>query len=320
MPNRMDTRSSDQIRRDLEGARSELHHTVDALEHRLSPGQIVDELWGRMRGSADEGAMRAFGHLVRSHRAPAALIGLGLAWMAVERTGAGRSEEVAASAGSAGGGTGSDESSGMDRVKSGASSALGSAGGKAQEVADRVAGKVKAGASGAAVTVRGAVEERMAGARERAAGWRELAGERIRGDGSEGWSLRSSIDNQPLAAGAVTFGLGLAAGLIVPSTSKEDQLMGSAADAVKDEAVRTTKDVAESAKSVAEDVAEAVREEAREQDVPGRLKEAAEEIGRVAKEEARERAGEEDIDPEGIRHRAARAGEEIRSRRRDSHE
>jgi hypothetical protein len=313
----MDTRSSDQIRRDLEGARSELHHTVDALEHRLSPGQVVDEIWGRMRGSADGGAMRAFGHVVRSHRAPAALIGLGLAWMAVERTGAGRSEEVAAGAG---GPTGSDESSGMDRVKSGASSVLGSAGGKAQEVADRVAGKVKAGASGAAATVRGGVKERMAGARERAAGWRERAGERIRGDGSGGWSLRWSIDNQPLAAGAVTFGLGLAAGLIVPSTSKEDQLMGPAADAVKDEALRTTKDVAESAKSVAEDVAEAVKEEAREQDVPGRLKEAAEEIGRVAKEEARERAGEEDIDPEGIRRRAARAGEEIRRRGRDSHE
>ena len=310
MPNQTDTRSSEQIRRDLEGARSELHHTVDALEHRLSPGQVVDELWGRVRGtSTDESSVRVLGDMVRRHPAPAALIGLGLAWMAMDKTGTRRVDRAEATAGSAGG-----DESGMQKVKKAAGVALGAVQDKAHRAAEKATDTVKSKTSDAAGSVREGVKERVSGARARASGWREQAGERLRGGGDGGWSVRSSIDQQPLAAGAFTFGLGLAAGLVTPSTRREDRLMGSTADAVKDEALRATKDVAKSAKDVAEDVAEAVKDEALAQDVPGRLKNAANEIGRAAREEVRERAGEEEIDPSGIRRRASHVGEEIRSR------
>lgn len=300
-----DTRSSEQIRRDLEGARSELHDTVDALEYRLSPGQIVDEVWGRMRGgSSDHGTVRAFGDVVRRHPAPAALIGLGLAWIAAERRGGGetaeRMRENAERIGSAG----------MQKVKSGVKSGASSAVDAAKEKAHQVADEVRDRASGAAENVK----ERLSETRTRASHAKEHAGERLRGDGTNGWSARSSFERQPLAAGALSFGLGLAAGLMAPATEREDRLMGSTADAVKDEARHATKDVAASARTVAEDVAEAAKEEVREQGIPGQLKHAAQEVGRAAKEEARERAQQEEIDPEGIRRRASHVGEDIRDR------
>ena len=45
-----DDRSADQIRRDIEGTRADMHETVEALERKLSVGQLVDEVWGRMGG------------------------------------------------------------------------------------------------------------------------------------------------------------------------------------------------------------------------------------------------------------------------------
>lgn len=302
---RTDTRSSDQIRRDLEGARSELHQTVEALEHRLSPGQIVDDLLGRVRtGSSDHGTVRAFGDLVRRHPAPAALIGLGVAWLAAERRGGGegaaRLRESAERMGAAG----------AEKVKSGVKSGTSSTVGAVKEKAHQVAEKVREGAVEAGDAVRGGLSE----TRARAAHVGERARERLTGDGEDSWSVRSSFDRQPLAAGALSFGIGLAAGLLAPSTEREDRVMGAAADAVKDEARSATKDVAASAKSVAEDVTEAVKEEVREQDIPGQLKHAAEEVGRAAKEETRERAQQEEIDPEGIGRRASHVGEDIRRR------
>ena len=69
------------IERDLDRTRSRLGSHLNELQDRLSPGQVLDDLMGYFRGS--EGA--AFGqNLVESVRAnplPAALTGIGLAWL-----------------------------------------------------------------------------------------------------------------------------------------------------------------------------------------------------------------------------------------------
>lgn len=59
-------RSSEEIRRDIEGTREQMHETVDELEHRLSP-------------------RRAARSAVRDHPIPLTLIGLGLVWLTVEK-------------------------------------------------------------------------------------------------------------------------------------------------------------------------------------------------------------------------------------------
>lgn len=85
MAEKREDRSSDEIRRDMEGTRAEMHETVDALERKLSPGQMVDDLWNRARDSAPGSAVSDVATTVRDHPLPASLVGLGLAWMAVER-------------------------------------------------------------------------------------------------------------------------------------------------------------------------------------------------------------------------------------------
>ncbi|MEK0084440.1 DUF3618 domain-containing protein [Benzoatithermus flavus] len=74
---------TNRIERDLEHTRSRLDATIDALQQKLSPGQMVDEAfaWFREGGGAEFG--RNLARTVRDHPMPVALIGVGLAWLAV---------------------------------------------------------------------------------------------------------------------------------------------------------------------------------------------------------------------------------------------
>ena len=76
-----DTDDLGRIERDLDRTRSRLGGHLDQLQDRLSPGQVLDDLMGYFRGS--EGA--AFGQnlveSVKSNPLPAALTGIGLAWL-----------------------------------------------------------------------------------------------------------------------------------------------------------------------------------------------------------------------------------------------
>ena len=76
-----DTSNPARIERDLDETRSRLGNHLNELQDQLSPGQVLDDLMGYFRGS--EGA--AFGqNLVANIRAnpmPAAITGIGLAWL-----------------------------------------------------------------------------------------------------------------------------------------------------------------------------------------------------------------------------------------------
>ena len=76
-----DTSNPARIERDLDDTRSRLGTHLSELQDRLSPGQVLDDLMGYFRGS--EGA--AFGQSlvanVRANPMPAAITGIGLAWL-----------------------------------------------------------------------------------------------------------------------------------------------------------------------------------------------------------------------------------------------
>lgn len=75
------TSNTGRIESDLDATRSRLGSHLSELQDRLSPGQVLDDLMGYFRGS--EGA--AFGgnllDNVRANPMPAALTGIGLAWL-----------------------------------------------------------------------------------------------------------------------------------------------------------------------------------------------------------------------------------------------
>jgi hypothetical protein len=96
-------------------------------------------------------------------------------------------------------------------------------------------------------------------------------------------------DERPLAVGAAALGLGLLAGFLLPRTRTEDELMGEAADHLKDQAW----DVAERGKEVVQSTGFAamdqIKDEAKDlaQDALDRAKEVAQATGQMAMDEAK---------------------------------
>jgi ElaB/YqjD/DUF883 family membrane-anchored ribosome-binding protein len=72
--------SPDQIERDITDLRARISHTLDAVQDKLSPGQVLDQVLSYAKdegGQMVEGCARA----VRRNPLPATLAGVGLAWL-----------------------------------------------------------------------------------------------------------------------------------------------------------------------------------------------------------------------------------------------
>ena len=62
-------------------SRAEVEDTLEAIQDRLSPGQMFDQAVAYLRGSGGKEFMRNFGATVRDNPVPVALLGTGLAWL-----------------------------------------------------------------------------------------------------------------------------------------------------------------------------------------------------------------------------------------------
>ena len=69
------------LERDLDQTRSRLGSHLSELQDRLSPGQVLDDLMGYFRGSEGADIGRSLLDNVRGNPMPAALTGIGLAWL-----------------------------------------------------------------------------------------------------------------------------------------------------------------------------------------------------------------------------------------------
>lgn len=312
-------RSPDEIRGEIERTRSEMHETVDALERRLTPGEIFDEVWQRVRGSGGGGA----GEIVRDHPVPLALMGLGLGWLAVEKA-TGRSDpetrhtrttEVAGygTAGAyesttVGAEFNAEDEGKLDRIKQKASSVKDKAshlGDRASDAKDRVAGVASSAGHRVSETA-------------------SHTADRVRGTARRAqYGLERMSSEQPLALGAITFGIGLAAGLMAPTTDWEDEHVGPISDRVKDSARETARDakdvareVAHEAKAVARETVDSVEESARETEGHSAGERIGEAVDR-AKEAAMQSAERHHIDREGLRERGREVTESAKQHARD---
>lgn len=338
MAERQNDRSSEEIRRDIEGTRTELRDTVTALERKLSLGQVVDEVWGRVGGREAAGdAVSNLRDTIRENPVPLALMGLGVAWLAVDKAtdsdrddaeGRGTNGRAKGRVGPYRGDAVHDSSgpSSMDKAKHKASDAAE----KAKGMASDMASKAKGLASDAKSKVADAKDSLGSsngdsGSNGEASGWdgghegngmsdRAMEGTR-RGVKKARHGLRTAMDEQPLALGAVAFGLGLASGLSVPTTSWEDESMGEAADAVKEEAGSMAKDVTQDVKQVAASAGSAAKDEAERK--TGQVKDAASSVASEAKRAAKEEMHDRDLDLEGMKNRAEKTHERTEDRLTD---
>ena len=83
------SKSAAEIERDVQQSRADIEHTLDAIQERLSPGQLVDQAVGYFRGGRGVDFARNLGDSIAANPIPVTLMGVGLAWMMIsgQRTG-----------------------------------------------------------------------------------------------------------------------------------------------------------------------------------------------------------------------------------------
>lgn len=259
------------IEQEIDRDRARVSETIDALQSKLSPNNIMDEVVKAMSAHSGEiagGLKRA----VRNNPLPLVLTGIGLAWLMassgdksassgsvyIDRS-TGSSGGVGLGGGGMGGGmhvgervseTAGGAMSGLRSTVSGARDATGHAMGVASDVASGAASTISGAAStiaGAASGAAGTIADAASGAAgtlsdglgaglsqvKAAAGWGSSQGRHLR------QGMGSLAEEQPLVLGALALALGAALGGALPRTRTEDELLGAEADRFKTAAMNT---------------------------------------------------------------------------------
>jgi Protein of unknown function (DUF3618) len=79
------SKSADEVQREVRQSRAEVEDALEAIQDRLSPGQMFDQAVNYLRGSGGNEFMRNLGATVRDNPVPLALLGTGLAWLMFSR-------------------------------------------------------------------------------------------------------------------------------------------------------------------------------------------------------------------------------------------
>ncbi|HET7620783.1 MAG TPA: DUF3618 domain-containing protein [Gemmatimonadaceae bacterium] len=260
-----------EIRAEIRETRERMGDNLEQLGERLNPGNIKDRVkqdirdatigkvenmaqsaadqWDEAKETFDD-AQRTVVDVIRENPIPAVMVGIGLGWLAYNasqrgsrgdsrsgRANSGRSFRSGYGYGGSAYGAGRygrdnyssenvGEESTVDRVRDEASELSDKAQQKASELADRAQGMAE-----------NVADETRHQARR----------------------LEDQFYDNPLAMGAAALTLGMAAGLAIPETQKEDELMGGARDKLADK----TRDVMEETKDKVENVAERVADQAK---------------------------------------------------------
>jgi hypothetical protein len=75
------TRRPEEILAEIHRTRDEMDHTLQAIEHRLTPGQLVDQGLDYLKNSGAREYVNNLSSSVKTHPLPATLTGIGIAWL-----------------------------------------------------------------------------------------------------------------------------------------------------------------------------------------------------------------------------------------------
>ena len=290
MSEHQDTRSPEQIQRDIRQTRTEMSETLDAIRDKFSPGELLDQALSYFKSSnsgdgtgVGEAASQwasNLGDTIKQNPVPVALIGAGLAWLMMggsRRTGSPGSRPHLYDA---------YDAPVYDAYDAPVSTTHG-----AQEHSGGLKERAGEMASG--------VQERMNAAGERVSGMAASARERV-GDTADrlrhqarwqGGRTQETFnylrDEQPLVLGALGFALGAALGAGLPPTQREDELMGETRDQVVQRAQELGEEQLDKAKQVASAASGAALDQAHQEGLTQEradqaLRQTTEKIERVA--------------------------------------
>lgn len=294
-----DNRRPEEIEHDLDVTRAEVSSTIDAIQSKLTPGQMMDQAFAYARTSlpADFGAN--LGNTIRDNPVPVALVGVGLAWLMMSgknSDGQARARRQEAhkvrvvTGGNAAYDFDYDDSYGS-RYSSG-TQAEGSQDGAMRRAASAVsekAGDLKERASETGRNVMDKASElghkisdSASSLTDRARNMTHEARDRMQGTTGETRarvnelghrsqeqyyrakdSFSRMLDEQPLVLGVLGVAVGTLLGAALPSTRREDEMMGRKRDDLVEKAKHTASEQAERLKESAKHVAEVAKDEAK---------------------------------------------------------
>jgi ElaB/YqjD/DUF883 family membrane-anchored ribosome-binding protein len=270
----LDEDETEIIAADIRITQERLGDTVEEIGERFNPTRLKEELKsdirdatiGKVENMAQQtadmvsDAQRSIMQSIRENPVPAVMVGIGLGWMILNASN--RKKQMGSSSQyddyqrrsarsmsdeqGDGWSTKYDDQQGRD-YDGQQSGTLDRARNKASDVVDSVKQKTSRLAD---QTQRKASEmgERAEEMASRVADQTRVQSRRV----------EQAFQDNPLVIGAAALALGLAAGLAIPSTEKEDELVGEA----RDELVDKVRDVAEDTKSKVQQVAERVIDQA----------------------------------------------------------
>jgi ElaB/YqjD/DUF883 family membrane-anchored ribosome-binding protein len=218
-------RRPEQILTEIHRTRDELEKTLIAIEHRLTPGQLVDHGIDYLRHSGANEFVQNLGGAAKQNPLPVALVGIGLAWlMALGR-------QPAQNYGS---------SMSSSRLQEGVTSVRDKASGAMQSASETLA-STKERVSGTVSSMRQRASDVTDTARQQ---W-----ERARG------GLDYLVHEQPLALGAIGLAIGAVLGAAAPRTRVEEQVMGRASRNLSEKARQMGSEQLDKAEQAVKEVA-----------------------------------------------------------------
>jgi len=312
---RDDEADSQRIRANIDRTRAEMDETFDALDSKLTPGQLLLEGWGLLKGGSGAGASRLM-RVARQHPLPSLVIGAGVSWLLLEHS---RGESGSSTSlrsrerygrdegygryGRYGREYGTDAGRAYDRAYGASGSTYDFESGEdrgtlaaAGDTVKDAAGSVKDAASGAVHKVGDLASQAGDKVGDLAGSVREGAshlGQRTReGARQARTGLWQMLEERPLSVGAATLALGVIAGLSIPSTHKENELMGESRDRLLEKAKEAGEEAVDKGKHVAQAAVDTLKQEAERQDLTAsglvdKVRTVAKETVNTVKEEAK---------------------------------
>jgi ElaB/YqjD/DUF883 family membrane-anchored ribosome-binding protein len=273
-------KSPEEIEREIEQTRSRLSRDIDELGNKLSPGNLKEEAKSAIKDAA-QGAVSNVGEqarrtsyrlveVIRENPLPVIAVGAGVTWLLTQRSRSDVSGDRMARYAY----TGPERRQGRNwQSGSGVSRGGGSVSG-----------------------VKDSVSEAASGVADRASELKDRVGERMDELGDQArWqtrrvktNLEHAAEENPLALTIGAAVVGLALGMLLPGTQKEDEIMGSARDQLVDRAEETMERAKDAAVEAGHEVKETVKSEfeQRKPELQGVVQEAGQHVKEQVKQSA----------------------------------
>ena len=313
-----------EIRANIEHTRAEMSETINALQDRLSPTNIKEQAKEQVReqfyeakemvrdatigrvenmmhsaGDTVNDARNTMMETIRQNPIPAALVGIGLGWLFMNRQSTSSQRVQISGRGSIRGGQqyygGQQQYGGQqyyddrrgydnnyrpdyyaDQRGGGMYQGQGTGGGtmdRARSAASNVAGSVSDSASNVASTVSSTASNVASSVSDTASNVASSVSDTASNFADQAQyqarrvedRFETTLRTNPLAVGAIALALGTAVGLALPQTERENELMGETRDNLVERAQEVASDTMERVQRVAGEVATEAKHTAQEQ-------------------------------------------------------